>query len=94
MINSANGQVIAGGPEGGIGHILITEPGVIYPRDYVDENKKTWQDVPTLWGAESAGGIGLIFKESLILDVKNGIFTVKRMSFPLMSALQFQAFRV
>lgn len=92
MVNGA-GQIIKGGPGGGVGHIMITQPGVGFNAPYV--NNGTLTSAWCMVAVESTGGVGLISKPCFIEKVdKSGNFTIKRMSHPLMDPLQFQAFRV
>ncbi|HEY1380698.1 MAG TPA: hypothetical protein VGF55_28105 [Gemmataceae bacterium] len=98
MTDSAGRVIARFGPNGSVGHIFITLPGykseAVYPFDGKFPYEKRAK-VPTLWAAESTGGIGLTLNKCQIVSgTADGVFMVKRYSHPLMAPLPFRAFRV
>jgi len=74
----------------GVGHILVTEPGIKVPTFF---GKKL---VFALRAVEATGGgVGLITANCDVIDVApDGVFRVKRWSHPAMGPLPFRIYRV
>lgn len=88
-----SGNVIEQIEGNSFGHIFVTQPNYKWESAY--KEGKTERLVPTMFALESTGGgVGLINSAIQIVNVKQGIFTIKRFSHPMAPALRFRAYRV
>jgi hypothetical protein len=88
-----SGQVIDQYEGGSFGHIVITQPPMVWETTYREGTKA--RQVPTIMAVESTGGVGLCEHGAQFLGVDNtGVFTVRRFSHMHSPPLRFRVYRV